>query len=286
MRLWRKSLTSRVRFYQNTLIAILLAGSMVQSRAQVYTLGNSYWNVTFNSAVASGLPSGQVLGVVDMSQQSLYYSLSGGPLSAATNFSLSLTESGISNPKVTTTYTSAGNLSVAAAYTLNGATLSDTLTLKNLSASSQTISLFQFSDFILGGAAGAQMVNMISNSPTQYGAKQTGGGISLQNQIQFIGTPGATTEMQANGSGSLFGPFLGPPNALDNVTLSASGNAVFAYEWDVTLAPNTSFQISESSTVPEPSSMALMASGMFGFALLCRCRQGGQRNCRSFKQLV
>jgi hypothetical protein len=253
----------------------MFASTVVQSEAATYTLSDSTWNVTFNSAVSSGLPSGQVPGVVNLVEQSLYYSLNGGPLSAVTNFSLSLTKSGIQNPTITDTYTSAGNMSVAAAYTLNGTTLSDTIKLKNLSTSSQTISLFQFSDFILGGAAGAQMVNMISNSSTIYGANQTGGGISLQNQVEFIGT-GPTTEMQANGNGSLFGPFIGgPPYNLDNVTLNASGNAVFAYEWDVTLTPNTSFQISESSqiTVPEPSSMALMVSGMLGLALLYRRRR-------------
>src|ERR1035437_6789143 len=228
MKLLNKPLLSRVWLYQNTLIAILFAGSVVQSEAATYTLSDSTWNVTFNSAVSSGLPSGQVPGVVNLVEQSFYYSLNGGPLSAVTNFSLSLTKSGIQNPIITDTYTSAGNMSVAAAYTLNGTVLSDTITLKNLSASSQTISLFQFSDFILGGAPGAQTVNMISNSPTQFGANQTGGGISLQNLVQFIGT-GPTTEMQANGSGSLFGPFLGPPNTLHNATLSASGNAVFAY---------------------------------------------------------
>lgn|ERR1035437_1555667 len=284
MKLLNKPLLSRVWLYQNTLIAILFAGSVVQSEAATYTLSDSTWNVTFNSAVSSGLPSGQVPGVVNLVEQSFYYSLNGGPLSAVTNFSLSLTKSGIQNPIITDTYTSAGNMSVAAAYTLNGTALSDTITLKNLSTSSQTISLFQFSDFILGGAAGAQMVNMISNSPTQYGANQTGGGISLQNQVQIVGTIGATTKMQADGNGSLFGPFIGgPPYNLDNVTLNASGNAVFAYEWDVALAPNTSLIISETSTitVPEPSSMALMVSGMLGLALLYRRRQGGQRNCRS-----
>jgi hypothetical protein len=284
MKLLNKPLTHRVRLYQNTLVAILFVGAVIQSEAASYTLSNSTWNVTFDSAVSSGLPSGQVPGVVNLVEQSLYYSLNGGPLSAVTNFSLSLTKTGIQNPIITAMYTSAGNLSVAAAYTLNGAALSDTITLKNLSTSSQTISLFQFSDLILGAAAGAQIVNMISNSPTQYGANQTGGGISLQNQVQYIGTFGATTEMQADGSGSHFGPFIGgPPYTLDNVTVNASGNAVFAYEWDVTLAPNTSFIISETSTitVPEPSSMALIVSGMLGLALLSRCRQGGQRHCRS-----
>ena len=38
MRVLIKPLTSRARFYQNMLIAILFAGTVVQSRAQVYTL--------------------------------------------------------------------------------------------------------------------------------------------------------------------------------------------------------------------------------------------------------
>jgi len=272
--------------YQNTLVAILFAGAVIQSEAASFTLSNSFWNVKFDTAVNSGIPSGQVPGVVNLVEQSLYYSLGGGPLSSVTNFTLSLIQSGLANPKVTATYTSPGNLSIAAAYTLSGTVLSDTITLRNLSTSSQTISLFQFSDFILGGAAGAQMVNMFSNSPTQYGANQVGGWVSLQNQVQYAGTTnGLAIRMQANGSGSHFGPFIGgPPYTLDNSTLNASGNAVFAYQWEATLAPNTSFTISELSTitVPEPSSLALVVSGMLGVALLYRRRQGGQRHGRSF----
>ena len=42
--------------------------------------------------------------------------------------------------------------------------------------------------------------------------------------------------------------------------------------------------ISEIQTVvPEPSSVALVASGMLALALLYRRRQGGQRNCSLFK---
>jgi hypothetical protein len=277
MKLLSKPLTYRVWLYQSTLIAILFAGPVVQSKATAYTLSNSTWNVTFDTAVSSGLPHGQVPGVVNLVQQSLYYSINGGSLNAVTNLSLNLSKSGINNPRITAKYTSAGNLSVAAAYTLNGTALSENITFQNLSTSSQTVSLFQFSDLILGGASGAQLVNMISNSPTQYEADQTGGGISLQNQVQFVGTITGTTEMQADGNGALFGPFVsGPPNILDNVTWNASGNAVFAYEWDVTLAPGTSFQISEISTitVPEPSAMALIMSGLLGLFLFYRCRRG------------
>jgi hypothetical protein len=62
---------------------------------------------------------------------------------------------------------------------------------------------------------------------------------------------------------------------------------VYAYEWDVILAasgnPGSSLTISEiQAVVPEPSSVALVASGMLVLALLYRRRQGGQRNCHSF----
>lgn len=158
-----------------------------------------------------------------------------------------------------------------------GNQLSDTIKVSNLSSSSQTISLFQFSDFVLGGpsAAGSQNVNMFLNSSTQAQANQAGGGVSLIDQAQFVGTAG-TTEMEANASGSLFGPFVGPPYAIDNVTLNASGNVVYAYEWDSTLSSNQAFSISGISTiaVPEPSSLALISSGMLVLTLLHRRRRG------------
>lgn len=82
--------------------------------------------------------------------------------------------------------------------------------------------------------------------------------------------------MQADNGGAPFGPLNGSPNPLNDITLTASGNAVFAYEWDVTgLQGGSSFTISQTQTitVPEPSSVALVSAGMLAVALVCRRRR-------------
>jgi len=104
----------------------------------------------------------------------------------------------------------------------------------------------------------------------QYG---NGGASSLQDQWQPTGQ--TSTEMLADG-GPLTGP-LPPDGALN-------GSTSFTFESDAaSLASGNALNVSgtEFLTVPEPSSVALMASGMLGLALLYRRRQGGQRNCRS-----
>jgi hypothetical protein len=60
------------------------------------------------------------------------------------------------------------------------------------------------------------------------------------------------------------------PNFADT-SLSASGAGVeYGYEFNLTLAGNSGITISELQAVPEPSSIALISSGILGLALLRR----------------
>lgn len=257
--------------YQTVLTVILFAVLAVQSEATIYTLNSATSAVSFDSG--AGLTGWTVNGVQQLGLESFYYSLGGGPLSPITSIaSPTVTSTPIGPPSVTATYSSAGNVSVQSTYGLIGNQLSDSIKVSNLSGSAQTISLFQFSDFVLGGAGGSQSVNMFFNSGMQAEADQNGGGMRLVDLAQFVGTAG-TTEMQASPLGGLFGPFLGgPPYTLNNTTLTASGNAVYAFEWDATLAANTSFTISEISniSVPEPAVMALAGVGMLALTMFSR----------------
>jgi hypothetical protein len=78
MRLLKKSLTGRVRFYQNTLIAIMFAGTVVQSEAQVYTLSAQDSSVQIN--LAGGVSQWTIDGVNQLNQQWFYYSVGSGPV--------------------------------------------------------------------------------------------------------------------------------------------------------------------------------------------------------------
>jgi len=78
MRLLIKPLTSRVRLYQNTVIAILFAGTVVQSGAQIYPLSAQDSSVQIN--VAGGVSDWMIDGVNQLNQQWFYYSVGSGPV--------------------------------------------------------------------------------------------------------------------------------------------------------------------------------------------------------------
>jgi hypothetical protein len=187
-------------------------------------------------------------------------------------------------PFVSSTYANLA-ISVSTKFSLNNTpTLQDTITVLNPLSSGEThvFHFYQYSDFDLGGIPGSQNVQFYNNgSGSYYEVKQSGGAASLDVTVSASNP----SEVQAGlYDGNQFG--LGNGNSaptLNNTLAAGPGDAVFAYEWDVTLAPGGSFQISElqTVTVPEPSSVALVASGMLALALLHRRRQGGQRNCRS-----
>ena len=297
MRLLRNPPTSRARFYQNTLIAILFAGTVVQSGAQVYTLSAQNSSVQIN--LAGGVSQWTIDGVNQLNQQWFYYSVGSGPVYSIDTIApwSTPTISHGSAPSLTETYANS-TISVKTIFTLQSqpsgsgkATLGDAITVNNTSATAQTYHFFQYSDFDLGGVSGDQYVQFNSNGAgTAYQVVQTGlAGATLTGTVTALsgGTSVSPEEQAGIYDGTMFGLVNGNPAPLLNNTLTAGpGNVVYAYEWDVTLAasgnPGSSLTISEiQAVVPEPSTAALIGSGMLVLALLYQRRQGGQRNCRS-----
>ena len=63
----------------------------------------------------------------------------------------------------------------------------------------------------------------------------------------------------------------GLPTTLNDMTSFGPGDATFAYQWDISMAPGSTFIISKIlSVVPEPSSAALLSLGILGFGMLRR----------------
>ncbi len=296
MRIFSKPLTSRGWWCQNTLVAILFAGSVVQSEATSYTIGAR--DTSLQIDLASGVSQWTIDGVNQLNLQTFYYSIGSGAATSIYTLGLpsgpSITTN-ISKTIVTlsTTYadatTSVGTLfSIQSSPVGSGmATLAQTLTINNLSGSAQTYHFYQYSDFDLGGVSGSQNVQFSSNgSGQQYQVVQTGlTGTTLTGLITGVtGGSSAQSEVQAAlFDGTRFGLGSGISVTLNNTLSAGPGNVDYAYEWDATLAAGSSIIISETeAVVPEPSSVALVASGMLALALLYRRRQGGQLICRLF----
>jgi hypothetical protein len=270
-----KSFVSRVRLYRGALIAILLGGSVVESTAAVYTINSGIYSASYDSS-QNGFTGWSAGGANQLALQTLYYSVNGGPVTQLTGAAVS-TSSGFT-ASITAAYSISAGISINNTLTLNGSTLGESIQFNNLSGSTVNMKIFQFSDFVLGGPgfAGSQTVNMTAASGGGYAiADQTGGGLMLGWQGY---APGYNTLVQADGGGVPFGAFINAGTDLDNATLNANNTfAVFGYEFSGSVGQGNLLTVSETAAfpvlIPEPSSMALMASGVFALTLLCRQRR-------------
>ena len=258
--------------YRNALFVILPILPVIHSEAQTISSPNSLTTlqVVLNGS-GSGLSNWQYVGGSQLAQQWFYYSLGSGSVNSIDQISTagSVTATATS---LTATYSST-SINVTTKFSLNNLpTLTDTLTIANPIGSGQTntFHFYQFSEFSLGDTTSGQNVQFSNggSGSTYFQVNQTGPNVSLQGLVSGASAPSPLAQA---GLGTTFGLGNGnPAPTLDNVTLMAGpGNAVYAYEWDKTLAPGQSFQISELQTltaVPEPASIALAACG--GLALL------------------
>jgi len=298
MRLLRKPLVDRVRLCQNIFVAMLCAGSVVQSKADLYTIAARDTSLQIDTA--GGLSQWIIDGANQLNEQSFYYSLGSSPAASIYTIGLASTPSLTTNISKTTislntTYANSV-ISVGTLFSLQSspvgsgkAALSQTLTINNLSLTSQVFHFYQYSDFDLGGVSGSQSVQFSSNgSGQQYQVVQTGlNGVILTGLVTSVtGGSAVQSEVQAGlFDGTRFGLGGGGSVTLNNTPAAGPGDVVYAYEWDATLAPGTSITISEIQTVvPEPASAALFACGTLAAALLCRRRQSGRSRGPSFLQ--
>jgi hypothetical protein len=267
--------------YRSALLAILLSASIVQSQAQNYTLAARNSSLQVNIGTGGGLSDWTINGVNQLEQQWFYYSVGSGAVNSID------TIAPWSTPIVTTGNTSSltetyanSTLSLTTGYTLQsqqtGSLLSKlgiAVTLVNLSSTSQTFHLFQYSDFWLGGVSGGQNVQFVGTaSPYTVNQTSTSGG-SLTGQIiaTAAGAPAQVEEVAGIFDGNQFGLANGnaAPIFNDTVLSAGPGNVTYGYEINATLAAGSSLIVSEVQSVPEPSSLALITLGMTAMAFVC-----------------
>lgn len=273
---------------QSALVAILFAASVAQSEAQTYNLSARNTSLEIDASGGTpGLSDWDINGVNQLEQQWFYYSVNSSPVESIDDlgsWSLGSQTSG-NNPSLSGTYTDTGVLSIQTAYTLTShpigsgiASLGTVITIQNLSTSPQSIQFYQYSDFWLGGVSGNQYVQF-SPSALNYYVTQTGlsggplvGTLSASSQ----GTNAIVREAASlyNGGSQLSGIENGnPAPPFDDSALSAgTNNVTYAYEFEATVAPGQTLSISEIQTVPEPSSLALISSGILVFGLFYRSK--------------
>ena len=149
--------------------------------------------------------------------------------------------------------------------------MGESIVINNTSASALDFHFFQYSDFDLGGTTGGQTVQLGKNLSGLFNeALQTAPGVAF---TETVLTPGAN-----HGEAGLFNTTLvklndGTPTTLnDNAGPVGPGDATWAFEWDLSIAPGSSALISKDKyiqlqPIPEPSSLALISLGLAGWLI-------------------
>jgi hypothetical protein len=262
-------------------ITVIVALSAIPSLADSVTLnsGNSvaHFNTKATDVGTKGLDSWTVNGVQQVSQDWIWYRVgaAGGEASLDT-----LTQSGILSTATTleVLYTGAGftadvKYSLAAGATpTSSSDLQRTITIQNTSGAPLNFHLFEYSDYDLAGTAGGDTVHFV-------------------NANNVVQTDGVTQISEAvlspsHSEAAFFNSTLaslsdGNPTTLSDTpavgTNLGPGDVTWAYQWDPVIAAGGSFITSPDSlisTVPEPSSIALVISGLLGLGMFARRRIG------------
>jgi hypothetical protein len=162
-----------------------------------------------------------------------------------------------------------GLYSIRTVYRLTGGNtpnLTETITVHNYSGAALDFHFFQYSDFDLFGTPAGQSVLFSTNSVTgqYYKATQTDGSHTVTEVVNSANP--AISHFEAGFFNATLSSLTdGGPTTLSDTTSAGVGNVTFAYQWDVNLANNTSFQLSKLLTiVPEPGVFSLFGISIVG----------------------
>ena len=253
MKIHKKSFTRNAGCCKSAIIVLSIAGLVIQTQAQPYTIVNK--NSILDINVASG-PGGvnnwKIDGVDQLNLQWFYYRVGNvGPEYPIENISITPTVSAGSK-SLTVTYANS-SYSVRTVYSLTGGNvgsgtseLSESITINNTSATPLDFHFFQYSDINIGGVTGGQSVQFYQNpSALSYYNFQSGGYRSVNETV----TPASHVEA------ALYNQTLakltdGNPTTLSDISTAGPGDVTFAYQWDFTLATGGSFQIQKEPRAP------------------------------------
>ena len=248
-----------------TAAAICFFASQAPTSAATLSDKNSLINLNLNSS--AGMTGWSVDGANQVDQQWFWFRIGTGP-----QFDVST----IGAPTITTLGTkqltalySNSLYGVSISYTLTGGSagtghsaLTEAVNFYNYQGgASLDLHLFMYSQFALGGAAHANAQNVLLSSSTSV---QTVSGLGASNTVAFPFSP--ANRVEAAPYAQTYIELTTTSNLLLNNNLSAGpGNVTWAFEWDKSLAPNTSLgtiTLTDTLQVPEPSAMSLALLGL------------------------
>ena len=249
-------------------VAAALVVCAIDAEAFVLSSGNS--TVDIDSATQMGMNSWNVDGQNQLYQQWFWYRTA-SMTSEKSIDTISAPVITINSPsQATSTYTGNG-FTLSVIYDLAGgaagsglSVINETITINNTSGSALGFSFFQYSDYNLGGVD----QDVVQIQPGFGYALVTSGALSLG---ETVVTPTANNGEVAPYDQTLLKLNNGAVDNLNgNLGPSLAGDYTFAFQWDFTIAANSSVILSKVKSlqvqpVPEPTSAVL---GLLGLGVL------------------
>ncbi len=266
----------QVRIVSAACFLFAVAASMQLAHAWTDVLTNGNSTATIQADGPYGLTEWTVDGNTQLYRQSFFYRNGNSgyenPISNLDLISATLVSPGILN----TVYQSGNNFSITINYALQGgaigsssSSIGEQITIKNLTGNPLNFHFFQYVDFDLGGNWLGDTVTLEQNAQGLFEkAFQTKGNAFFADEIV---SPAANHGEVGLSQSTLTKLLDSYPTTLSDNVGPVTGDAVWAFQWDVVIPANESFDIAINKSVyvvPEPSAIALMAIGLatLGFA--------------------
>lgn len=260
-----------------------LAVFAVPAGASVIVLQDANSSVQVDPQAQDGMLSWEIDGVEQMLQQWFWYRVgSTGPESSINTLDLVGTQTSDTNGDITgdtnvdhlfIRYGTADTFWLDVEYDLTGGAagsgasdVAEVITITNNDTEALDIHLFQYCNFDLMGSAGDDSVEILNGNQ----ALQDDPVVTLFETV----VTGSPDHWEAALSSVTIGSLTDAnPTTLSDASSAGPGDVTWAFQWDRTIEPGDTFQISKDKNIliPEPGTLALLTLG--GFTLLLRRRK-------------
>jgi hypothetical protein len=279
-----KNLSGRVLLGKRVLavLAALVAAGVGDAQTVSLNNGNSLAKVNLFGPGPAGMTSWTINNQPELQQQWFWYRVDGDATGQHSLDTIGAPHINSQNANsVDALYTSGSTFSIDLSYTLNGgqpggndwnSDITENIAINNLTGSALTFHFFQYSDFSLAGTLGGETATIFQNN----GFYSQANVIKAANQLsETIDIPLANHAEADLATATRDRLNQGSPYTLNDNLASGpnpSLDATWAFEWDLTIDPNSSVTVIKDkklsvAPVPEPGTAALFGVGLLVFAL-------------------